>query len=102
MEAGFMDTICLTGNHSPDEIRSVLDEAFKNQREFALARLRKFEADCRGFEQRYHMDSDQFARDFDAGKLGDDAHWFDWYAVNRGRLSWLKKYRVLKEIKWTD
>lgn len=95
-----METICITSKHSSDEMRSVLDEALKNQREFALARLRKFEAECREFEQKYQMDSDRFARDFDSGKLGDDAHWFDWYAVNRGRLSWLKKYIVLKEIQW--
>lgn len=95
-----METICLTGSHSSDEMRSVLEEAMKHQQEFALARLRRFEAECREFEQKYAMGSEQFAKAFDAGELGDDAHWFDWYAVNRGRLSWSKKYSVLKDLKW--
>ena len=97
-----MEIICMTGQHSSDEMRSVLDEALKNQRRFALARLRKFEAECREFEQKYQMDSDRFSRDFDSGKLGDGPQWFDWYAANRGRLSWLKKYSVLKELQWKN
>lgn len=101
-KVGIMETVCLKGSYASSEMRSVLDEALKNQREFALARFRKFEAECREFEKRYHMRSDQFAKDFDDGKLGDDAHWFDWYAVNRGRLSWSKKYEILKDIQWTS
>ena len=95
-----MQTICLTGDHPPDEMKSVLDEALKQQTDFAFARFKKFESECRAFEAKYKMSSEQFSEKFDMGDLGDDAHWFDWYAVNRGRLLWEKKYIILKELKW--
>ncbi len=39
---------------------------------------------CRAFELKYHMSSDEFMRRFEAGELGDDAAYFDWYAAKRG------------------
>ena len=39
---------------------------------------------CRAFEQVYGMPSDEFMRRFEAGELGDDAVYFDWYAAKRG------------------
>ena len=32
----------------------------------------------KGFERKYKMKSAAFSKEFDAGKLGDDAEWFDW------------------------
>jgi hypothetical protein len=43
-----------------------------------------FEQVCRAFELQYHMSSDEFMRRFEAGELGDDAVYFDWYAAKRG------------------
>ena len=43
-----------------------------------------FEERCRAFELEYHMSSDEFMRRFEAGELGDDAVYFDWYAAKRG------------------
>jgi len=96
-----MEAITITGSHSSDEISSVLGEAIKSQTDFAHARFRRFQAECRIFEEKYGLSSERFAEKFDAGELGDDEHWFDWYAVNKGRQLWGKKYQILKELNWT-
>jgi hypothetical protein len=43
-----------------------------------------FEDRCRAFELEYHMSSDEFMQRFEAGELGDDAIYFDWYAAKCG------------------
>ena len=43
-----------------------------------------FEERCRAFELEYHMSSDEFMQRFEAGELGDDAIYFDWYAAKCG------------------
>jgi len=32
----------------------------------------------KGFERKHRMKSAEFSKEFAAGKLGDDAEWFDW------------------------
>lgn len=46
--------------------------------EFSLAQYKK---QLEAFEKHYDMTSDQFARKFQAGELGDQAHWFEWEFV---------------------
>ena len=43
-----------------------------------------FEERCRSYELEYHMSSDEFMQRFEAGELGDDAVYFNWYAAKRG------------------
>ena len=43
-----------------------------------------YEQVCRTFELEYHMSSDEFMQRFEAGELGDDAIYFDWYAAKCG------------------
>ena len=43
-----------------------------------------FEDRCRAYELEYHMSSDEFMQRFEAGELGDDAVYFDWYAAKCG------------------
>lgn len=39
---------------------------------------------CKTFESKYKMTSEKFLEQFDAGKLGDEQDFFDWYAAARG------------------
>ncbi len=94
------NTFTLSGRHSQEEIRPVIDEALKGQADFAHARFLGFEKECRTFETKYGMDSDEFLRKFESGELGDDLHWFDWYAVLRGKTLWEKKHSILRGISW--
>ena len=81
-----------------DEVRSVLNSALHREADLASARRAYFEHACRGFEQKHQMTSDEFMRQFESGALGDDAHYFDWYAAKRGLDLWERRFRILSGI----
>ncbi|MDM8548786.1 hypothetical protein QUF72_01860 [Desulfobacterales bacterium HSG2] len=83
----------MSGKHSHEEIRPVINEALKRQADFAHTRFAGFEKECRAYETKYGMGSEEFLRRFESGELGDDPHWFDWYAAFRGKTLWEKKCR---------
>jgi hypothetical protein len=43
--------------------------------------LRQYRERLATFERTRQMSSEQFAKKFDAGELGDDAEWFEWEFV---------------------
>jgi len=90
----------LSGIHSREEIRPVINEVLKEHADFAYIRFAGFEKECRAYESEYGMDSEEFLRRFESGDLGDDLHWFDWYAALRGKKLWEKKRSVLRGISW--
>jgi hypothetical protein len=97
-----MQTLSLQSTHSPGETKVIVEEALKTQRDFAYTRFLKFEHECQVFEHQYGMDSEQFLCKFESGELGDEEHWFDWYAVVRGKKLWEKKYHVLQGLAWNE
>lgn len=90
----------LSGKHSREEIMPVINEALKRHADFAYIHFLGFEKECRTYEAKYGMDSEAFLKKFESGELGDDPHWFDWYAALSGKTLWEKKYSVLKGISW--
>ncbi|PIW89712.1 MAG: hypothetical protein COZ93_03585 [Nitrospirae bacterium CG_4_8_14_3_um_filter_44_28] len=42
------------------------------------------------FEQRYHLTTHTFLKKFGAGKMGDEADYFDWYAFAQLLSEWQK------------
>ncbi len=78
-----------------EEVREVLDNALRHERELASARRVYFERQCRAFEQDLDMSSDEFMRQFESGILGDDAVYFDWYAAKRGFDLWDRRFEIL-------
>jgi len=90
----------LSGRHSHEESRPIIDEALEKQTSFAYTMFMKFEKECRSFEAAYLMNSEEFSDRFESGGLGDELQWFDWYAALRGKIFWEKKYKILKDIMW--
>ena len=78
---------------SASEVRDAVDHAIR-----AETRRDYYEETCRTFEQEYTMSSDEFLARFEAGDLGDDAAYFDWYAAKRGFDLWEKHYRILSGV----
>ncbi len=50
------------------------------------------------FEQKYNMKSDTFIRDFEFGKLGDDADWFDWLFVWKAWNKSVEKSQIIESL----
>jgi hypothetical protein len=97
-----MEEISLKAQFSTDvergEVHDVLKNALRKETELAKARRAHFERACRAFEQTYHMPSDEFIEQFEAGVLGDDAEYFDWYAAKRGLDLWERRARILSGV----
>ena len=83
---------------SDDEVRETIDYALQQELEQARLRRDHFASACRRFELMYGMDSDAFLEKFEAGELGDDADFFDWFAAKRGYDLWEKRYQILREL----
>ena len=81
-----------------EELREALQTALRHESELARARRDSFEHACRTFEQQHQMSSRQFMQRFDAGELGDDAQYFDWYAAKRGLDIWARRFQILSGV----
>jgi len=92
--------LTLSALYTYEETKQVIDEFLKRQTDFTYSRFIRFDKECKEFEKLYSMNSEEFLSRFESGELGDDLHWFDWYAVLRGKTIWKKKYEILKGISW--
>jgi hypothetical protein len=84
--------------YSLDEVRRVVDSALRHEADLAEARRIYFERQCRAFEQKHQMTSDEFMEQFESGALGDDAEYFDWYAAKRGFDLWQRRFHILAGV----
>lgn len=80
------------------EVRFVLNTALSRESSLAHARRDAYQRVCQEFERRFDIDSDKFLVDFEAGRLGDDAVYFDWYAAKRGFDQWDRRASILAEV----
>lgn len=52
----------------------------------------------KGFERKHKMKSAEFSKAFAAGKLGDDAEWFDWLFVYEAYNKIIKQEKIIKGL----
>ncbi len=50
------------------------------------------------FEQKYHLSTNTFLKRFEAGQIGDDGDYFDWYAFARLLAQWQKTQSALRSV----
>jgi hypothetical protein len=86
------------GDVNPQEVREVLLAALLHERQMADARRASYARACQAFERQYLRSSEQFMHQFEAGELGDDAAYFDWFAAKRGLDIWEKRARILAGV----
>jgi hypothetical protein len=84
--------------HSSVEVRKVLDYALHQEVKLADTRRAYFARLCRTFEQQYCMTSEDFMQQFESGRLGDEAVYFDWYAAKRGLDLWQRRFHILSGV----
>jgi hypothetical protein len=81
-----------------EDVRLVLSSTLQQAVSLARARRDAYERACRQFETRYEMMSAEFMRRFEAGTLGDEADYFDWYAAKRAWDLWDRRARILAGV----
>ena len=52
----------------------------------------------RSFEKKHKMKSKDFFEEFTAGKLGDDAEWFDWIFVYEAYKKIMRKKQIMEGL----
>ncbi len=52
----------------------------------------------KAFEKKHKLTSAKFLERFDAGALGDEQEFFDWYAAVRGLNLWRERYEILSGV----
>ena len=88
----------LSHSFTLEEITGVIAESIASHREFAQRRLAAYVERCITFEQRYGMSTETFLERFEAGTLGDQPEWFDWYAAAQGKQLWSRKHTILAHL----
>lgn len=81
-----------------NDVRAALQTALNREALLARARRKTYERSCQEFEALFSLSSDQFLTDFEAGKLGDDPEYFDWYAAKRGFDLWDRRSKILDGV----
>lgn len=89
--------VAIHGDYPESEVVETISEALRDQATVAQMRREEFRRLCNQFEEKYGWNSDEFMRRFEAGSLGDDAEYFDWFAAKRGFNIWDRRYRILSE-----
>ncbi len=80
------------------EVHDAVEYALRAETEQARLRRDYYRDVCRTFESQHNFPSDKFLARFEAGELGDDAVYFDWYAAKRGFDLWERRYRILSGV----
>jgi len=73
VEMNKLDTLTI-----PREMVPLVKSSLQLKKQALEFSLSKYRDRLSAFEQRYGMSSQMFAAQFNAGELGDDAHWFEW------------------------
>jgi hypothetical protein len=87
-----------TSRYEKGSIRNAVSFALSSAKTNARQRFEYYADICKRFEKRYKMTSTKFREQFEAGKLGDDQDFFDWYAAVRGLNLWRERYEILSEV----
>jgi hypothetical protein len=85
--------------YAEEEITAVIAESIASRLEFAQRRLSVYQLRCSDFEQRHGMSTEEFLERFEAGTLGDQQEWLDWYAAAHGKKIWSRKCDILARLR---
>lgn len=79
-------------------IRNAVSFALSSAASNARQRFDHYAGICKKFEKKYKMTSARFLEKFDAGTLGDEQEYFDWYAAIHGLNLWRERYEILSGV----
>jgi hypothetical protein len=72
-----LNTLCQRGYHS-DLMERALTKIIVAERSHALQQASDLQAKLQAYEAQYHIPSDTFYQQFNAGELGDSMDFFEW------------------------
>jgi hypothetical protein len=85
-------------NYEKGSVRDAVSFALNSAASHARQRHEHYLGICKKFEKKYKLTSVKFIEQFDAGLLGDEQDYFDWYAAARGLNLWRERYEILSGV----
>jgi hypothetical protein len=85
--------------YAEEEITAVIAESIASHLEFAQRRLSTYQLHCSDLEQCHGMSTEEFLELFEAGSLGEQQEWFDWYAAAQGKKIWSRECDILARLR---
>lgn len=79
-------------------VRNAVSFALNSAAAQARQRYEHYSRICKAFEKKHKLTSAKFMEKFDAGALGDEQEFFDWYAAMRGLNLWRERYEILSGV----
>ena len=77
------------------ELTEEIKTSLRREYSFCFNAIAFYEKATKDFEKKYHLSTEIFLKQFEAGKMGDDADFFDWYAFAKFLDQWQKTQSVL-------
>lgn len=70
------------------------------KREYSLysSAIAFYKKTVKEFESKYHLATQTFVKRFEAGKMGDEADYFDWYAFAKLLDEWQKNKSAIRSV----
>jgi hypothetical protein len=78
-----------------DLMDRTLEKLLRHEAEACQALLSQLQADLGEFEQKYHLSSTEFYRQFQAGQTGDDMDYVEWASLVKMAENLEKRLRLL-------
>ena len=72
-----------------------LEKLLRHEAEQCQAQLRQLQANLAEFEQKYHLSSTEFYRQFQAGQTGDAMDYVEWASLVQMAANLTKRLRLL-------
>jgi len=81
-----------------DEALPILKSGMALKEKLLTVKAESYLKRLKKFEKKHKMKSGEFFRAFKAGKLGDDAEWFDWIFVYEAYSKIIKQKKIIEGL----
>jgi len=72
-----------------------IKESLEREYDICTRAINFYKRQIKTFEKKYMIDTRAFLKKFEAGTIGDDKDFFDWYAFHKLLTSWTKTKEAL-------
>lgn len=91
-------TLNIETEFSPPEVREAIRSALEHEKHVAKYKIKRYSVICKDFEEKFGYSSGELRARFEAGRIGEDSNFFDWYTAKRELDHWNKKLEILSGI----
>lgn len=79
-------------------MKQVIIESLKREEDICKIAIQHLKKDCKKFERKYNISTNEFIKKFDQGEIGDNEDFFKWYTIASAIKDWTNKKNELKNF----